>query len=153
GDSCGDCGEVACQGDSALRCTTPSPAPKICLDSNTPRDCVEGYWETQPDCGSSYALCYQGNCVECIPGNFRCTDFSNDEIIQECTTAGSWSSIASCYASSSEVCNAATGTCTGSLYLPRDADFEIAPLLIGHPLERGRRTQDVLDAALGSAFG
>jgi hypothetical protein len=92
-------------------------------------------------------------CVVCVPGTFRCTNLGSDEIIQECGTNGSWSSIASCYASSSEVCNAVTGTCTGSLYHPRDVDFEIAPLLRVHPLERGRRTQDVLDAALGVEFG
>lgn len=159
GAACNQCGSLQCSGSNALACTTPNPVPRRCLNASTPQVCVSTNWETQAACGGALPRCLDGGCVECTPGTFRCEDYagSNDQIIWRCAANGYWESswIASCYGSSSEVCNATTGTCVLGMLHPRDASFEVIPALGLDPDEyrHGIPTHEVLDRATGFRFG
>jgi hypothetical protein len=159
GAACNGCGTFQCTSSNAITCTTPNPPPRRCLSTTTPELCVDTNWETQPVCGGTTPRCFQGGCVECTPGTFRCEVYAgtSDEIIWRCDATGYWESswIASCYASSGFHCNATTGTCVTNLMHPRDANFEVIPALGLDPLEyrHGRSTEDVLDSATGFRFG
>lgn len=119
GDACGDCGELGRDATlGALQCVSPTPQPRLC-NENVVAVCEAGYWSAVGSCASDSAtstpVCYEETCVVCLPGTYRCqagvvAERPDDEVIWRCGTTGSWEAswIASCYASSSEVCNAAT---------------------------------------------
>lgn len=172
GDACGQCGELKCQGDSALVCRSPSPQPQRCTDANTPQLCIDGTWVVQSDCSGGAAVCLNGSCVQCNPGapantlagqearEYRCdtTSYAPDDLVFRCSDGGYWESswIASCYASSAESCNAATGSCvTMGIPHPRDRNFEVVPALLKGIEDKGmgRPVIDVFDSLLGSNFG
>lgn len=153
GDPCQACGVFQCQGDSALQCAAPEPAPRRCMDSTT-QVCAGGQWTNDVACGGALPACLNGACVACAPGTFRCDKVAGTDVVVKCLETGSWeSSWTSC--SSTQVCSAASGTCAG-LFHPRDMDFNVPPLLRGAPgapAAPGLPTQDVLDLAVGIAFG
>jgi hypothetical protein len=157
GATCNQCGEYRCSGTEAVVCTTPSPPPRSCLNTTTPRVCVATNWQNQSACTGTLPRCLNGVCVECTPGTFRCEDYgsTDDDLLYRCNPNGSWSWLVSCYGSSSEVCNAATGTCVLGMFHPRDASFEVIPALGFDPDEyrRGVPTGDVLDRVTGFRFG
>lgn len=159
GASCNQCGTLSCSGSNALVCSTPNPVPRRCLNTTVPQVCVSTNWESQATCSGANPRCLDGACVECTPGTFRCEDYpqSDDQIIRRCLADGFWESswLASCYGSSSEVCNANTGTCVLGMLHPRDASFEVIPALGLDPEEyrRGIPTDEVLDRATGFRFG
>ena len=159
GATCNQCGTLSCSGTDALVCSTPNPVPRRCLNATTPQVCVSTNWESQASCAGANPRCLEGACVECTPGTFRCEDYPNsdDQIIRRCLADGFWESswLASCYGSSSEVCNANTGTCVLGMLHPRDASFEVIPALGLDPEEyrRGVPTDEVLERATGFRFG
>lgn len=172
GDDCGDCGTLKCQGDSALVCGSPSPQPKRCTDINTPQACVNGNWVVQSDCSGGTPVCLNGGCVQCNPGapintlpglaarQFMCdtTSYAPDDLVYRCSDGGYWESswLLSCYASSLQACDAATGSCvTAGIRHLRDKSFEVEPALLKGVRERqlGRPVLDVFDSLLGSKFG
>lgn len=166
GDTCGsgasddvNCGVVTCDGDT-ISCETPSPVLRRCADATTRELCQGTQWVTQPECDSSASICHDGRCVECIPGTYRCgtvvyghSNSLSADVATLCGPTGSWESLhTSC--SSSQVCTVNSG-CVGLLH-PRDADFEVVPLLAppsGLDGGTGRPVGDVLDLAVGIAFG
>lgn len=159
GAACNQCGTLQCTGPNALACTTPNPVPRRCLNTTTPQVCVSTNWESQASCAGALPRCLDGGCVECTPGTFRCEVYAgtDDQIIWRCAASGYWESswIASCFGSSSEVCNATTGTCVLGMLHPRDASFEVIPALGLDPDEyrHGIPTHEVLDRAAGFRFG
>jgi hypothetical protein len=170
GDPCGDCGVLRCQGDSALVCRSPEPQPRRCSDHNTPQLCVNGTWVAQADCGGSLPVCLNGACVQCDPGppinpvslsgkrDHKCGSYHSDTVLYQCSDGGYWESTwkLSCYASSHEICNAATASCvTAGLRHPRDKTFEVTPEMLKGVEEKqwGRPVLDVFDSLLGSKFG
>lgn len=159
GATCNQCGTLSCSGMEALVCSTPNPVPRRCLNATTPQVCVATNWESQATCSGATPRCLDGACVECTPGTFRCDNVAgtDDQIIVRCLANGFWESswLASCYGSSSEVCNANTGTCVLGMLHPRDASFEVIPALGLDPEEyrRGVPTDEVLDRATGFRFG
>jgi hypothetical protein len=114
---------------------------------------------TVPACKGGPAYCYAplDKCVTCVPGTFKCVPSGSDELTVECLSNGEWdpsSWNASCYASSSMVCDPTTGGCKSGAFHPKDRDFNVPNLLRDiPPLERGLRTGDVLDRAIASEFG
>lgn len=171
-EACGDCGVLKCQGDSALVCRSPDPQPKRCTDSNSPQSCVNGNWVVQADCSGGTPVCLLGACVQCNPGapinplpgqetrQHMCdtTTYPPDDLVFRCSDGGYWESswIAVCYASSSEVCDAAIGSCKAAGILhPRDKTFDVVPsLLKGLPEKQlGKPVLEVFDSLLGSRFG
>lgn len=169
GDNCDECGVLKCQGDSALVCRSPDPQPKRCTDLNTPQSCVNGSWVVQPDCSGASPVCLGGACVQCNPGTplsvsgarqYLCdtTSYAPDDLVYRCSDGGYWESswIASCYASSAQVCDAATGSCkaAGIPHL-RDRSFNVVPELLKGLQEKqlGRPVLEVFDSLLGSQFG
>lgn len=175
GDACGQCGLLECQGTSTLVCRSPSPQPKRCSDINTPQLCVDGSWVTQTDCTGGLPVCLNGSCVQCNPGaptnplpglsarQYKCdtTTYEPDDLVYRCSDGGFWESswILSCYASSLQACDAATGSCkTVGIPHLRDRDFEVVPALLRDIQEQhmglpGRPVLDVMDSLLGSKFG
>ena len=149
--ACQDCGVARCQGDSAIICASPNPAPKQCADGNTPQVCMSGDWANQTDCTGSLPVCLSGNCVQCAPGTFLCTGGQ----AVPCTANGSWeSSGTSC--DSLQTCTTNSG-CTGLLLHPRDSAFEVPLLAPSFPELRdgsaGRSVRDWLDGPTGFEFG
>lgn len=179
-DTCdeGDCAEhsgIPCaegfecdEGQNSCGCTTAAHCDNgvFCdgAEACTGGECEDG---TPPVCADGIQLCHPDldQCVACIPGTYRCEDFSADEVIVKCDDQGQWpvagsssSSaiywIASCLAGQGQVCDAATGKCKTGFLDPRDLEFEIPELLRGLPaLEKGLRTDDVLNLAIRSEFG
>ncbi len=169
GDPCGECGVLKCQGDSALVCRSPDPQPRRCSDTNTPERCIDGNWVVQADCSGSKPVCLNGACAQCDPGppfntlpglsstrEYKCENVNSDSVLYGCTDEGNWEWRTSCYASSLEVCNAASKGCvTAGLRHPRDKTFDVAPEMLRDVNEKqwGRPVVDVLDSLLGSQFG
>jgi hypothetical protein len=105
-------------------------------------------------CVDPTPVCYLGACLQCLPGTFSCvTNASNHAEVLDCDGNGSWASFLSC--ASSYSCDATTGSCVHATFHPRDLDFEVPALLRDVPEARspGLRTRDVLDRAVGIAFG
>lgn len=152
GDACLACGVLGCMGDFGLQCVTPSPVPKQC-NGNIIETCAQGQWTAETTCSDPLPACLNGKCVECTPGKFKCGTVLNTPVSIPCEPSGSWSSSwSSCL--SSQVCSAATGKCV-ELFHPRDEDFEV-PRLLRDPMGAqppGLQTIDVLDLAVGIAFG
>jgi hypothetical protein len=160
GAVCLQCGIYACNGEDALQCVAPEPAPRRCLNASTPEQCVNGYWVMQTQCSGVTPVCVnQGDCGECVPGTYKCDSVFNDTVVVACEANGFWQSswLFSCYASSGQTCDATTGTCKyGMMPLPRDATFEVPPALerfFDPSADEGRPTRDVLDLASGFRFG
>ena len=161
GDTCGsgasddvNCGVVTCDGDT-ISCETPSPVLRRCADATTRELCQGTQWVTQPECDSSASICHDGRCVECIPGTYHCGQvyvggsYTYGAVL--CGPTGSWESSGE---SCSSTCTVDVG-CTTTFHL-RDADFEVVPLLAppsGLDGGTGRPVGDVLDLAVGIAFG
>lgn len=161
GETCGpgasddvNCGVVTCDGNT-VSCGTSSPALRRCANPTTRELCQGAQWVTQLQCESSYSICHDGMCVECIPGTYHCgqvyVDGSYTYGATFCGPTGSWeSSGVAC----SSTCTVDVG-CTTAFHL-RDADFEVVPVLPSPRQldgEMGRPARDVLDLAVGIAFG
>lgn len=154
------CGVVTCDGD-VISCVTPTPVLGRCT-ATTRELCENGQWVQKPLCDtdSSYTICHEGRCVECVPGTYACgkvifghSSSGSAWTATYCGPTGSYeSSWTTC--SSSQLCTPEAG-CTGMLFHPRDADFEVVPLLASPPIlqEGGRSVGDVLDGAIGIDFG
>jgi hypothetical protein len=153
GDPCLQCGAFACMGDSALQCVTPTPAPKQCSGTKVIQVCQNGMWVNQTTCTGALPACLNAKCVECKPGTHKCGTVVGTPVSISCLSTGSWeSSWTSC--GSSSTCSSSTGMCV-ELFHPRDLDFNVPRLLrdeLGAP-PPGMRTRDVLDLAVGIAFG
>jgi hypothetical protein len=153
GAACNQCGVYACNG-TALSCVPQvGAAGQQCLDTITRQTCIaNGFWGNNTTCANA---CYLGNCETCLPGRFQCVPFNGSNLLQQCITDASlgsssygvgWGSYASC--SLNQGCDAANGTCTGSLLLPRDQDFDVGPLQRG-----GLPWHELLNTATDSDYG
>jgi hypothetical protein len=80
--------------------------------------------------------------------------------IYQCDSTGTWPGTWFVSCSSTQWCDSVSGQCMGFLFHPRDRDFDVPRLLLdpmgapppGIPTP-GIRTRDVLDQAVGIAFG
>lgn len=153
GDACQQCGVLGCLGDSSLQCTTPSPAPKQCNGTKI-EVCQQAMWALQQTCAGSLPACLNAKCVACKPGTHKCSTILGTDVVIDCTNNGSWSSSWTSCSSSSWTCSAASGTCV-ELFHPRDLDFNVPRLILDHlgAPPPGLKTRDVLDMAVGIAFG
>jgi hypothetical protein len=154
GDPCLECGVFTCMGDSAIACISPSPTPRQCLGDSTIQVCDKGSWTTLQNCSGAMPFCVNAKCAECKPGTFKCGHVLTVDVVIACNPDGTWSSSWTSCDTSSWRCSADYGTCV-ELFHPRDLDFEVPRLLrdpMGDP-PPGMRTRDVLDAAIGIAFG
>lgn len=158
GDACAVCGVLQCQGDSALECAAPTPAPRQCAN-NVVQVCTGAAWVTEKTCAGATPYCDVGTCVECVHGAFKCGKYGNDDIVIKCLSNDMWEPSWSLSCKPLQSCHSSNGTCVGMLFHPRDLDFEVprllrgAPGLPGAPTAPGLPTRDVLDQALGFAFG
>jgi hypothetical protein len=154
GAACNVCGVYACNGGALACVPSTGGAGQRCLNATTSQTCVgSGFWGDDTACAN---VCYEGRCEDCTPGTFRCIAYGASEQLQRCnlTTSVSsvsyysvnWSSYASC--APSETCNAAAGSCTGHLLLPRDHTFDVAP-----QQRRGVPWHHVLNTALDADYG
>jgi hypothetical protein len=145
GGGCNECGVYSCVG-TALACV-PNPAtPTQCLSSTTRQSCInDGFWGSNVGCAHG---CYARVCAPCTPGTFMCTGASLYKCLESASTGiVSWNSWESC-SSSTPVCNATLGQCTGSLLLPRDETFDVVPLL-----RPSLPWHDILNTASDSDYG
>ena len=78
---------------------------KRCQDGH-PEQCDGATWQSLGDCDVTVPYCYNGTCLPCQPGTFRCTGSS----LQECSVTGEWTLKTAC-AGVAPVCNARTGSC------------------------------------------
>jgi len=153
GDSCGVCGALQCVGD-AVKCGPPNPVTYQC-SGNTVQSCGGDTWIDDKACSGAEATCYKGGCVVCAPGTFKCGTISGTPVVIKCLSNAVWENSWSISCTAVQSCHASTGKCVG-LFHPRDLDFDIPALLRGAPgapIAPGHSTQEVLDRALGFAFG
>lgn len=161
GDACNDCGAYVCYNNGTvgpgsngtLRCQAQTGAAgQQCLpDGKTRQTCInEGVWDTGTTCAN---VCYHGACEVCTPGTFYCAPYSGSAILYKClenvsssSTGISWYSWASC--TTTQTCNATTGTCVGYLFLPRDRTFDVVP-----SQRDGLPWHDILNTASDSDYG
>ena len=158
GNPCNTCGVFQCQGDSALQCLAPMPTTHQCVDSTVQVCTPGGNWTNEKTCSGATPFCVAGACGECKPGTHKCAaGQGNDTLIIKCLPTGFWeSSWTSCYAPKYCPADQSSSTCVGMLFHMRDLDFEVPRLLReapGLPALPGLPTQDVLDMAMGFAFG
>jgi hypothetical protein len=152
GDACNQCGVYACNG-TALACVPQvGAAGQQCLNTTTRQTCIgNGFWGNNMTCPN---VCYEGSCETCIPDTFQCVPTGDSTQLYKCIpntgSSGSlgigWASYESCLVG--ETCDPNAGTCTGSLLLPRDQTFDVAPLQRG-----GLPWQHVLNTASDSDYG
>jgi hypothetical protein len=136
-------------------CVVCNPGDVRCSNSTQPQTCGKaGSWINETACSGGLPYCMGGACKQCKPGTFKCGVIGGGPVSIPCSSTGSWSST---WTSCSLSCNASTGKCT--LFHPLDLEFEVPRLLREHGVPadlapaRARRTQDVLDLAVGIAFG
>lgn len=158
GNPCGTCGLFQCQGDSALQCLAPVPTTHQCVDSTVQVCSPGGNWTNEKTCSGATPFCVGGKCGECLPGTHKCAaGQGNDTLFIKCLSNGAWeSSWTSCYAPKYCPANQSSSTCVGMLFHVRDLDFEVPRLLQAapdSPALPGLPTRDVLDRAMGFAFG
>lgn len=160
GDACGTCGKLQCQGDSALQCGAPTPTTRQCaaVGQKVQVCSPTGQWADEKTCAGSTPYCHGGACVQCVYGSSKCGTVSGTPVIIRCLSTDKWepSWSTSCKSTGSCDVSSSSAKCLGMLFHPRDVDFEIPRLLQGSPgapAAPGLPTQDVLDRALGFAFG
>jgi hypothetical protein len=154
GAPCGACGALQCLGDSALQCGPPNPVTHQC-SGKTVQVCGGDQWVNEKICSGVLPNCHLGECVVCVPGTFKCGTVSGTPVVIKCLPSAVWENSWSISCSSLQTCNATTGKCVGAFH-PRDLDFDVPALLRGAPgaeAAPGSSTQDVLDRAMGFAFG
>jgi hypothetical protein len=149
GASCNQCGVYTCNG-TAIVCGPNPSAGGHCTDNKNRQTCnSNGFWGNDALCAN---VCYQGNCELCTPGTFLCgTPYMGSVILYKCLDATSsfaisWWSWASC--TTTQTCNATTGTCQGALFLPRDRTFDVVP-----SQRDGVPWHDILNTASDSDYG
>jgi hypothetical protein len=160
GDACNECGAYVCYNNGTLgpgsngtlRCQAKTGAAgQQCLpDGKTRQTCInEGVWDTGTLCDTP---CRYGACAKCTPGTFYCgAPYLGSTILYKClestsSFAISWWSWASC--SATQTCNATSGTCLGTLFLPRDRTFDVVP-----SQRDGLPWHDILNTASDSDYG
>jgi hypothetical protein len=152
GDACNECGVYACNGGALACVPSTGAAGQQCLpDKKTRQTCIgTGFWDTGTTCPN---VCYQGACEICTPGTFYCAPYGGSAILYKClqnvsssSTGISWYSWASC--TTTQTCNATSGTCVGYLFLPRDRTFEVVP-----SQRDGLPWHDILNTASDSDYG
>ena len=163
GDKCGTCGALQCQGDSALQCAAPTPTTRQCSPSGQKVQLCSptGQWTDEKTCGASTPFCHGAACVQCVYGMSKCGKYGADSIIIRCLSNDKWepSWSVSCKPAQSCDVSSSSAKCLGILFHPRDVDFEVprllqgAPGFPGVPTTPGLSTQEVLDRAMGFAFG
>ena len=128
----------------------PSAGGHCTNDKNRQTCNSNGFWGNDADCPN---VCYQGSCQICTPGTFYCAPYNGSAILYKCletatsSSAGiSWYSWASC--TTTQTCNATTGTCVGYLFLPRDRTFDVVP-----SQRDGLPWHDLLNTASDSDYG
>lgn len=156
GDKCGACGALACVGKASLECDPPAPPPLQCA-GNTIQVCNGAAWVDKMACSDITPACYQGACVQCVPGSFKCGTYKNLPVVIKCLPNAQWEPSWSVSCTSTQSCHSSTGKCV-SLFHPRDLDFEVPALLKAQEVPDasdapGLRTRDLLDLATGFAFG
>ncbi len=162
GDACGTCGKLQCQGDSALQCAAPTPTTRRCSTDKQIQLCSPtGEWANEKTCSGALPACHGGACVQCVFGASKCGTAGGGAVIIRCLSTDSWEASWSTSCKPNQFCDfsSSSAKCVGMLFHPRDRDFEIPRLLREAPgssetvTAPGLPTRDVLDMALGFAFG
>jgi hypothetical protein len=162
GDKCGTCGQLQCQGDSALQCGAPTPTTRRCSTDKQIQLCSPaGEWVNEKSCSGALPACDGGACVQCVHGASKCGTAGGGAVIIRCLSTDSWEASWSTSCKPNQLCDysSSSAKCVGMLFHPRDRDFEIPRLLREAPgssgpvTAPGLPTRDVLDMALGFAFG
>ena len=75
-------------------CSVFSPGDKSCMSPGKPVLCIEnGVWfGNLIPCEDPTPVCYDGECLACIPGAMRC----ECNIIQQCTDSSEWTDLSMC---------------------------------------------------------
>ncbi len=77
-----------------------------CAVTGEPEKCMDSVWTSLGACDVETPVCYQGACVVCAPGTFRCVGQELDQC-----DAGSWQMLETCGVGA-PVCNALAGICS-----------------------------------------